>query len=340
MRKAMVLLSLSLAANAFAVRIGVQPRAALEMIDSPRKAKVLRDARAAFTLADGSQWVTHGVPAQREPGAIGVTRFAPDGSVSVYLVSDWLPQGSIPVGWCGQVYGVTLLDDGRVAASAGWTDGRSSHNAIFVLRAGPDGRYATDKVIEVPGVSQIAGGPRNTILAVTNDANRRGGGPLLTLFDAGGGRHGSFFDNDSPMSPPEAARNAAKAHVQRIGERGVALYDPFVELVRVFELVVGENETVLSPHRNIFIGDDATTADLPVLGIHASGDGDILVVRVGIVRGTPGTHLAIYGQDGLVKQSTTLDRPWNVILRDQGRIRGVVVRDGVGLDSVSLLHEK
>lgn len=339
MRKATLLVWLFLAANALAVRIDVAPRAALETVDS-RKARVLRDARAAFTLDDGSQWITHGAPALREPGAIAVTRFGSDGSARVFLVSDWLPKGSIPIGWCGQVYGVALLDDGRVAVSAGWTDGHSSHNGIFVLRAGPDGRYATDKLIEVPGVAQIAGAPRNTILAVTTDATRRGGGPLLTLFDTEGRKWGTLFDNDRPMPAPEAARNAAKAHLRRFDGGSFAFYDPFVESVTVFELEVGEKDAVFTPHRMIFIGDDAATADLPVLGIHVSEDGDLLVARVGIVRGTPGTQLTIYGRDGLAKQSATLERPWNVMFREEGRIRGVVMRDGVGLDSVSLHREK
>ena len=341
MRKATLLVSLFLAANALAVRIDVAPRAALETVDSHR-ARVLRDARAVFNLEDGSQWVTHGAPAQREPGAIAVTRFGADGSARVFLVSDWLPQGSIPIGWCGQVYGVALLEDGRVAVSAGWTDGHSSHNGIFVLRAGPDGRYATDKLLEVPGVAQIAGAPGNTILAVTTDASRRGGGPLLTLFNLEGGKLGGFHNNDRSMPAPEAARYAAKAHLQKIDERSFALYDPFVESVIVFDLEVEASvrEAVWIPIRMMFIGDDAATADLPVLGIHVSKDWDILVARVGIVRGTPGTQFTIYGLDGSVKQSAIVERPWNIMFREEGRIRGVVLRDGVGLDSVSLHREK
>jgi hypothetical protein len=314
MRKAILLVSLSLAASALAVRIDVPSGAALETVDSRRKAQVLRDARAAFTLGDGSQWITHAAPVVPEPGAIAVTRFGPGGSAHVFCVSDWLPKGSIPAGWCGQVYGVPLLDDGRVAVSAGWTDGQNSHNGIFVLRALPDGRYAADKRIEVPGVAQIAGAPRNTILAVTTDATRPGGGPLLTLFDTEGLKLPLLFSHDIRMPAPEAARNAVKAHLRRIDGGSFALYDPFVESVIVFELEVGKKEAVVTGNRIIFIGDDAATADLPVLGIDASEDGDILVVRV--------------------------KHPWFLMLREKGRIRGVVLRNDVGLDSVHLRREK
>jgi hypothetical protein len=339
MRKTMLILSLLLANNALAVRLAVDPRTAVEPVDSPRKAKVLRDARAAFTLPDGSQWITHRVPAQREPGAIGVTRFGTDGTARVFLVSDWLPKGSIPRGWCGQVYGVTLLTDGRVAVSAGWTDGRNSHNAIVILSLRGDGRYDTDKVIELPGVAQIAGAPRNTILAVTNDANRRGGGPLLTLFDTEGRKIGAGFSDHLPVSAPEAAQNARKARLHRFGERRFAFYDPYSESVAVIDFEVLERETILTPIQVTFVGDDATTSALPVLDIDQSPDGDILVVRAGVIRGTPGTQLTIYGE-GAAKQSVILDRPWNLMLRENDRVRGVVLRGQVALDTVALAREK
>lgn len=338
MKKITLFVSLFLAANALAARIDVPTRAGLEKVESPRKARVLGDARAAFTLDDGSQWITHGAPALREPGAIAVTRFGPDGSARAFIVSDWLPKGSIPIGWCGQVYGVALLDDGRVAVSAGWTDGRSSHNGIFVLRTGPDGGYTSERLIEVPGVARLVGASRNTILAVTTDATRRGGGPLLTLFDTTGRKFGTLFDHDRPISVPEAVQNAAKARLLKVGQDLFAFYDPFVESVIVFEMKVGENDALVSGRRTIFIGDDASTADLPVLGIDVSEDGDILVARVGMVRGTPATQLTLYGMDGLAKQSATVER--NLMFREDGRIRGVVMRNGVGLDSVSLRREK
>ncbi len=340
MRKTILGLLLLSAGNALALRLNVEPRRGFDPVDSPRKAKVLLDSRAAFTLEDGSQWITHGIPAQREPGAIGVTRFGPDGTVRLFLLSDWLPQGSIPGGMCGQIYGVALLTDGRVAVSAGWTDGHDSHNAILILNLRRDGRYDTDKVIEVPGVAQIAGAPRNTVLAITNDANLRGGGPLLTLYDTAGRRRAALFDDQLSVSASEAAQSSMKARLHRTGERGFVFYDPYKDSVIVFDLEVVEKEVIFTPIHVAFIGEDAATAGLPVLGIDASPDGDVVVARVGMIRGTYGTQLTVYGSDGSVKQSTTLDRPWNLILRENDRIRGVVLRDGVVLDTVAIARQK
>lgn len=340
MNKAILGFSLLLAANASAIRLDVQPRLASAPVESSRKAQVLRVAYEAFTLPDGSQWITHPVPAEREGGAaIGVTRFNPDGLAEVFLVSDWLPKGSIPRGWCGQVYGVTQLTDGRIAVSAGWTDGGQSHNGIFILRAREDGRYDTDKLIKLPGVSYVVGTARNGILAVTTDPSRRAHGPLLTIMDTQGVKFGGFFDSGT-LSASAAAENAMKSRLQRVSETGFAFYDPHQELIYLFDLEVGDRECVFTPKRSVFIGDDAEIATLPVVGIDVSEDWDAVVTRVGRFRGTVGTHFTVYGSDSKVKQTTTLDRPWNLMLREKGRIHGVVRRGEVALDTVRLQPEK
>lgn len=340
-RKSVVLCSLLLATNAFAVRLEVQPRMMFVPVAEPRKAQVLREARDAFTLPDGSQWITHPVPAENEgSSAVGVTRFEVDGSATVFLVSDWLPKRSIPNGWCGQVYGVSQLSDGRIAVSAGWTDGSQSHNGIFILRVREDGRYDTDKLIRLPGVAQIVGTQNNSILAVTNDPGRRDHGPLLTSYDTEGVKFGGFFGGDMAVSAVEAAQNAAKARLVRVGETGFAFYNPREESIYLFHFEVGHREGVFIPKTRIFIGDDAEIAALPVVGIDVSEDWEVLVARVGNFRGTIGTHLTVYDSDNKVKQTTTLDRPWNLMLREKGRIHGVVRRGEVSLDTVRLQPEK
>lgn len=339
MKITLLAVSLLLVTNALAVRLEVKERMTFEPVASARKAGVLRDARAAFTLSDGSQWITHSVPADNEPGAIGVTRFGTDGSERVFLLSDWLPEKSIPRGWAGQVYGVALLDDGRIAVSGGWTDGRNSHNAILVLRARKDGGYDTERVNEVPGVSQIAGAQRNTILAVTSDASMKDGGPLMTLYDTEGRIRARMFAQKGRFSAAEAARNAAKVHLHRISEKTFAFYDPTSDEVGVFDLEVTADEAIFSGRTVLFVGDDTSTAGLPVVGIDTWADGDILVARAGNIRGRMGTELTIYGSDHSVKQVTFLDRPWNLMLREKDRVHGVVRKGDVALDTVVLRFE-
>ena len=341
MRQTTVVLGLLIATQAFAAGVDAPRRSELEVVDSPRRAQVLRSALGAFALSDGSLWVTHFAPARREPGSIGVTRFGADGSEREFLVSDWLPKGSTPGGAAGQVYAVTLLTDGRVAVSAGWTDGADAHNGIFILRAGKDGRYTTDKLIEWPGVADIVAGPRNTILAATFDASRRGGGPLLTLFDAEGRMRAKALDHQRPISPAEAAQTAMKVRLHRFNERTFVVYDPADDTLGVLDIEVLEDKSIWSARNVIFIGDDASLADTRVLGISMTQDGDVLVARVGNIGGKLGTHLAVYGQDSSIRHSTVLDRPWKFMLQENGRVRGVVpLRDGVGLDPLPSRRDK
>jgi hypothetical protein len=335
MKKTAIVLSILVAANVLAARIDIEPNRKLEAVDSERKARVLRDARGTFALEDGSQWITHSVPAKGEPSAIGVTRFGPDGSARVFLVSDWLPKGAIPRGRCGQVFSVALLNDGRVAVSAGWNDG-DSHNAVFVLRGLDDGRYATVKVIELPGVRQIAGGPGDTFVAVTSNASILGGGPMLTIIDTDGKILGGFFDGDPILNISRAVQNASAACLQRLGESRYALYDQSTEFIRVFDVGLEGTRANVATRTTIFIGDDPAGAELRVLGMKALADGDLLVARMGFIRGRAGTQLTIYDTNGGLKQSSVLEQPWNFMLQEHDRIRGVVMRDGVSLDTVNI----
>lgn len=336
MRNSILVLLVSLCVDVLAASFEVPRESALARVESSRQATVLREGRALFPLADGSLWVTHPAPAEREPSALAVTRFGEDGSARVFLVSDWLPKGTIPRGRCGQVYAVALMDDGRLAASAGWTDGRQSHNGIFVLRVREDGTHDTDHLIKLPGVARIAGGPGNTILAVTSDASRENGGPLVTLFSAEGRVLGSLLEQSGRFSPAEAARNASSTILQRVSDTQFALYDPTGEQVFIFDVDRAGSEMILTPRRIFFIGDDASTANVPVLGIETWPNGDLLVVRSGRIRGAPGTQLTVYKRDHSVKQTAVLDRPWNAMFREKNRIRGVVLRGEVRLDNVLL----
>jgi len=333
MKKTMIVACLLVAANALAARIEVDPHRKLEPAGSERMTKVLLDYRGAFALEDGSQWITHSVPAAAEPGAIGVTRFGPDGSARVFLVSDWLPRGAIPRGRCGQVFGVALLTDGRVAVSAGWNDG-DSHNAVIVLRALDDGRYATVKVIELPGVDQIAGGPRNTFVAVTSNASLPAGGPMLTIFNTDGKILGSFFDGDPFLNVSRAVQNAMAAQLQRLGESRFAFYDRSSEFIRVFDVHLAGTRANVTMRTSIFLGDDPAGANLKFLGMQAAPDGDLFVARMVSINGSYSTLLALYDENGGLKQKTVLEHPWNLMLQERGRVRGVVMRDGVSLDTV------
>jgi hypothetical protein len=336
MKKTTLLLSLLLATTALAARIEVPPGRALAPVESARKAEVLRSALSTFTLDDGSLWITHFAPAEREPGAIGITRFGADGTARLFLLSDWLPKGAIPRGRYGQIYAVTMLTDGRLAASGGWTDGRNSHNAVITLKPGKDGAYTTERIIELPGVYRLAAGPNNSIVVVTNDAMRRGGGPLLTIIDRNGAIVGDLFGVHASLSPVEASQNASDARLERVSENRMALYDPELATVIVFDLKVGDGKADAGGGFTRFIGDDATLDGTRVVGIDVTPDDEILVVRSGKIRGTFGTHLTIYDSRGGVKQSTTLDVPWNLMIRENDRIHGVVMRGKPHLDTIHL----
>jgi hypothetical protein len=341
MKPTLLAIALFIATNALAVRLEVPKGSAPAAVDTPRKAEKLREARAVFTLPDGSLWVAHPAPAKREPNAIAVTRFDPDGSAAAFAVSDWLPKGSIPRGWCGQVYGVTQLSDGRIAVSGGWTDGAESHNAIFTLRRREDGRYDTDRVVKLPGVGEIAGTAGNGIVAVTDDASRRDHGAILTAIDAEGHRIAVLAGNKTEaLTAVQAAQNTANAKLQRVGEKWFAFYNPAAEEVYIFEVVVGRREATIMGVAVIFIGDDAELASLRVIGIEVADDRDVIVVRTGRYRGRLATHLTVYDHIGRVKETKTLDEAWNHVIREKGKLHGVVNRGDVLLDTMTLAREK
>lgn len=342
MKKLMLVVSLLLTVNSYAAKLDAPPRRNLNPVKSPRQAEVMREARAIFALADGSLWVTHPVPAESEPSALGVTRFGTDGSAKVFLLSDWLPKGAVPNGWCGQVYGVTMLTDGRVAVSGGWTDGRDSHNAIFVLRRVADGTYSTDRKFEWAGVADIVGGPNNTILAVTSNASLRNGGPLLTLFTAGGAVIGTHAACNPPQAKLEALQNARKARLRRVGRNRFAVYEPAVDSVAIVDVEITRGGSTWSTAGHVFVGDDAHTAHLPFIGFEVSPDGnEVLVARTGPIDGRYGTQLTLYSRRGIgeVKQKTVTDMPWNFMIRQNNEVHGVVRHRDVLLDTVRFVAD-
>ncbi|MEA2337171.1 MAG: hypothetical protein QOE82_1178 [Thermoanaerobaculia bacterium] len=324
--------------NAAAARLKVDPARRLEPVGSERMARVMRDAYAMFALPDGSKWIVHKVPAKREPGAMGVTRFGPDGAAHVFLLSDWLPKGTIPGGWCGQVYGVARFDDGRIGVSGGWTDGVNVHNAIFILGGRDHGAFDVEKLVELPSVRQLCAGPDDTILAITSDPGKRDGGPLLSLVRADGTVLPLGFLSAMPISAGDAAQRATKARISRYAERRFALYDPQIESVVLFDLRVAKGEAVLAGNNVIFIGDDPH--DPALLGFDVRPDGDLVVIRTGTVSGATATHLAVYDGSGaapaLRKQTVITAHPWNFALPEAGGLRGVVFHDGVEFDTVEV----
>jgi hypothetical protein len=334
---------LLVAVDAFGVRLEAKKDHPLKPVDSPRQEKVWREARGAFSLPDGSLWITHAAPARMEPSAMGVTRFGADGSARLFLLSDWLPKETLALGWVGQIYGVALRTDGRVAVSGGWMDRHGEvHNGLLFLRAREDGAYEVEKVIDLPGIGHIIDGPNATILAITHDALQKEP-ELLSIFNSDGVRIGTMFPQRQP-SVVAAAQNASAARVKRVSKNRFALYDPAAQQIIVWDFVVDANNRggVHTPLTHIFIGDDPTIDNLRVLDFEPSPDGrEAVVVRSGNVRGTYGTLLTVYRAPRDVKESTFLDRPWRFTIRDRKSdvLQGVVFKKDVLIDTVHLRND-
>lgn len=334
MKLRILLVLFAVTSQAFAARLDVDSKRPMEAITSERKANVLIQARRVFSLPDGSLWVTHPVPAEREPSALGVTRFSADGSARVFLLTDWMRKGEVRHGWCGQVYGVALLDDGHLAVSGGWTDGSNSHNAIFVLKPRADGGYDTINRFDVPGVAELVAAAPDRIFAITNDPSRAGGGALLTLYNQEGVAISGYAPENRNTSVLEAAQNARNSRVVRISRYRFAIYNAFDRTVDVLDV---KPETargaVFAPFSKIFIDGDATIANLPVIGIAATQK-EVLVVRSGNVRGHFGTLFTAYNSLADVTAESFLDRPWNFVFPENGKLRGVVHYKDAMLDTI------
>lgn len=92
------------------------------------EARVLRDAFRMFVTTNGDRWAMHHVATRREPSAIGMTRLKSDGTTQLYLASDFLPRGTIPLGTVGQVYSIgEMATPGSYAVAIGWVDA-SNHS--------------------------------------------------------------------------------------------------------------------------------------------------------------------------------------------------------------------
>lgn len=74
--------------------------------------------------------------------------------------------------------------------------------------------------------------------------------------------------------------------------------------------------------------------------MQATPDGALFVARMVEISGSPGTQLELYDENGGLKQKTVLEYPWNLMLQEHGRVRGVVMRDGVSLDTVNVRAEQ
>lgn len=340
--RSVAVVSMLLASTVFAdlnVRVAEEP-----IPSSSARGRVLRNAIKTFVLSDGSEWITHRLSGYRENSPIGITRIDRDGTEELFLGSNWLPDGTTAPGGAGQIYGITDLEGG-FAVAVGWNRDGRSRNAILVL----SGSYETVRIIEVPGISSVVGGPKSTILALTDDAAVAGGGPMLTVFDTAGTVLGRFFPGQS-RSPGEAVRNSIRSNLQQIASSRYALYDDLRETMFVFDLHVGDyvmpaprhkwvraagatnGAAKVAEHSRIFVGGDASFAQLVTVATHVAKDGRAIVVRTGLVDGAPRSVAAVYRGDGEVIGTWKSKHPWNTVIRSGNEFRGVVMRDGVVLE--------
>jgi hypothetical protein len=200
----------------------------------------------------------------------------------------------------------------------------------------------TERVIELAGVARITDGPDGTVAALTSNASIRGGGPLLTILLPDGAAIAAYLSPLETLTAVEAAQNAGKARIQRVGERSFLLYDPSRGSILAFDLTVdvSRHESTFTPIRFTFVDEDPTTADLPVMDISGAEDGDVLVIRTGRVRGRFATLLTVYGSLSSVVEEAVLENPWNHAIAIADEIRGVVLRNSAHFDTIRFRRSK
>lgn len=313
---------------------------------------------------DGTEWIIHALRGPKEEkSSIAVTRFLPDGSLRHFFATDWLPKGTVPIGRIGQVYGVAeLTTPGLMAVSLGWNDG-ASHNAIVIASRTKNDTYVTQRIIELPGVAAIIGGPSDTIVAATSDATRAAT-PLLTVFDSRGRILRELLPALPGFDKVACFRNSRRAFIQRVGDSDFAVYDDIQGAVHFIRLQMSADlrrfnaadapfwvktagsapfTTRLVDSWVLFVGSPETPlSQRNVVDVHARPSGDATVTRVGVdLAGHPSTVITVYRHGGGA-QIWTSPTPWQAARREPGKpgITGIIVRDSVELESLELEEEQ
>lgn len=331
-----VILTATLVPAAGASTLRPQSHAIDSVEKGSRRAKVLEKSVRTIAFADATEWVIHPVWAARETSPMGVTRFAADGAPELYLVSDWLPKGSIPRGYVGQVYGVADLEDGGVAATVGWNGRRGDvHNAVLFLERRGANDYHLRATVELPGVADVVRGPAGTAVVVTGAAQRTGGGPLLTVVNPTG-VVGEFFTPDTAGDAHLALRNIVHARLQHIGGATYALYDAGRQTLTRFNLIVKrEGRAELAVAETFSVDNDPALSAGRVVGLQVAANGSALIARVGRSESGPQTVVTRFSRTGLVDGTWVSQHPWNAVVPRRGGLGGVVSRGAVLVETVT-----
>jgi hypothetical protein len=299
-----------------------------------RRELALQKVLRAVTFEDETEWIIHPVWAARERSPIGVTRLSADGRAELYLVSDWLPKGSIPRGSVGQVHSVADLGARSIAAAVGWTDPDGEvHNAVLFLDR-VDDKYERRATVDLPGVADVVRGPAGTAIVVTASAHRAGGGPRLTVI-APRGVVGELLPASEHADARDAVRRLPQTSLQHVGGSEYAFYDPLDRTLYRFTAVLAGERVQFRALENLSIDDDPATSSDRLVGVFAHSDGGALVARVGLRANGPRTVITMFSSTGAVEGTWESEAPWNAVLRRPGGVDGVVSRGGVQIESVT-----
>jgi hypothetical protein len=187
------------------------------------------------SLGDGMLFVALRATAYEPHAMVGFV-VGPQGTTELHA-TDYLPPDVVAPRSVGQIYAATLLDDGRLALSVGWTNAKArTINGIAILKWEANG-WRRDRVIVMRGsVRDVAASPDDTLVAVATDVVDSSGNARIEvdLIDPARGIRSRLYDRSRSID--QAEQEALQIRLQRMPDRSVAVFDVAAGTMRLLSL--------------------------------------------------------------------------------------------------------
>jgi hypothetical protein len=310
-------------------------------------------ARDVVPLTDGSRLVMHIADLDARPPSVVATLIGPNGlAIQRITAVDSLHDRQRP-GSLGQVrWGAYFGTSHRLALTLGWVNpAGTAENGIALWKRKTSGLWTPDRLLPVEGgLGSIAEGPEGTLLTTSFNVARftkDSGPPRLTLFDSTGVVLGEFLPRPPTVTPSEAAQDALRSTIVRLGPERYALLDfrsETIKLLRITRITAKNGRPFtkdfrVSQLREIPVGGRPDEIEPDRSGIKAFcilPDESVVVVRTG--RGSSGkTVLSRYRGDRRPESGALLTSHWQTAWCEPGQVTGSVALRGeeVVLEHVS-----
>jgi hypothetical protein len=282
-------------------------------------------AYRVIALTDGSQLLMYrpDVPDGRPPSMqaflVSASGHAQDHN---FRLEQFIREEILPNTF-GQIRGAAMSDDHQwIALTGGWASVRDQrgHNGVFVLQRDNMANWRLKSWFDLPGmgIGDIAFGPDDTLVVLTQQAKPEGGaGPILTLFSYAGQNLGSFIS--SPGHANIFDNSTFQSRLVRMANGDYAVYDSSASQVRFLNLKSASRHYSISQTKSVparFAGGGSMVVFDP------RPDGEVVFAR-SIVENRKGkTVITAVNGSGKVVDEWQAPSSWRYGYSDHGKLHG------------------